>query len=167
MKKTIAVCLVSSFLLFVSTSAYAGASTREFSLKDTYNPTLIVNIDPAVFAQTGDTQSIQEEIAGLKKKKSGYMIGGVLGVLAGVGLIVLGASTENTSSRQNQLGEDLGQRENDVSAGKKFLIGGGLLSLAFGGLMFGSMAKAGKQLKKKEAELNNLAALQARLAAQK
>ncbi|MFH1945546.1 MAG: hypothetical protein ABIK95_07975 [Acidobacteriota bacterium] len=167
MKKTIAVCLVSSFLLFVSTSAYAGASTREFSLKDTYNPTLKVTIDPDIFAQTGDTQSIQEEIAALKKKKSGFMIGGVLGVLAGAGLIVLGATTENTSSRTNQLGEELGQREDDVSAAKTFLIGGGLLSLAFGGLMFGSMAKAGKQLKQKEAELNNLAALQAKLAAQK
>lgn len=95
------------------------------------------------------------------------MIGGVLGVLAGAGLIVLGATTENTTARTNQLGEELGQREDDVSAAKKFLIGGGLLSLAFGGLMFGSMAKTGKQLKQKEAELNNLAALQAKLAAQK
>ena len=159
--------MVSCFILFISTSAYAGASSREFSLKEKYSPTLKVTIDPAVFAQTGDTQSVQDEIAGLKKKKSGFMLGGIIGLLAGAGLIVLGATTENTSSRTNQLGEELGQRENDVSAGKKFLIGGGLLSLAFSGLMFGNMAKTGKELKQKEAELNNLAALQAKLAAQK
>lgn len=167
MKKIIAVCLVSCFFLFISTSAYAGASSREFSLKEKYNPTLKVTIDPSIFAQADDTQSVQEEIAGLKKKKSGYMLGGIIGVLAGAGLIVLGATTENTSSRTNQLGEDLGQRENDVSSTKKFLIGGGLLSLAFGALMFGNMGKTAKQLKKKEAELTNLAALQAKLAAQK
>jgi len=177
MKKSAVIFLVVAFIQFITVPAFTSntrisdsnqSSVQQFSLKTDYSSR--INLKKALFSKTwikeaGLMQETEEEdIATLKKRKTGFLIGGI-GLFAAAGLCVWRFTEVDPKKGQEAgAGEAEGERSSTTGMGKMIWAVLGVISAAIGVALIINYSKTNKAIKAKEKELESLSRAQQRLA---
>ncbi|HHF51555.1 MAG TPA: hypothetical protein ENL46_02565 [Candidatus Aminicenantes bacterium] len=184
MKKTAVIFLVLAFVQFITIPAFStdshlpdtdSSTVQEFSLKTDYTsranmravlfPSGVSLAEEAAFPQeTSEEMTIEEDITSLKKKKTGYLLGGIGLIAAGGVCFYQFTQVESEKGAYAGAGETVGERSSTTGGGKAVWVALGAVSAAIGVALISQYSKTNKAIKAKEKELENLSQAQQRLA---
>lgn len=184
MKKSAVIFLVLAFIQFITVPAFTSdapkydstqSTVQQFSLKTDYSSR--INLKKALFStseswfkeagliqEEAEEMSLEEEIASLKKKRTGYLLGGI-GLFAAAGVCIWRLTeVEPKKGTRAGAGETEGERSSTTGMGK--IIWGVLAAIsgAIGVALISNYSKTNKAIKAKEKELESLSRTQQRLA---
>jgi hypothetical protein len=179
MKKSAVIFLVLAFIQFITVPAFTSSvpdhsTVKEFSLKTDYSSQ--INMKKAFFAmgeswakeaglmqESAEEMSLEEEVASLKKKRTGFLIGGIA-LFAAAGVCVWRFTEVEPKQAERPGLEGSGGGKGTIGMGKVIWIALGAISGAVGVALMSNYSKTNKAIKAKEKELESLSQAQQKLA---
>ncbi|MFO7981598.1 MAG: hypothetical protein R6V00_12335 [Candidatus Aminicenantes bacterium] len=183
MKKSAVIFFVLAFIQFITVPAFTSgvrltdsdhSTVKEFSLKTDYSSQ--INMKKAFFAmgeswakeagliqESAEGMSLEEEIASLKKKRTGFLLGSIA-LFAAAGVCVWRFTEVEPTQAERPGIEGSGGGEGTIGMGKVIWVTLGAISGAIGVVLISNYSKTNKAIKAKEKELESLSQAQQKLA---